>query len=354
MIKRKFLKVLIATICIATLLLPHASVVLAEALTNEKDNKVNKVNLMSLKFHEGGPESSESLSEEGEDKYDRKQYQYIFGGDGKTDILKIVREDDKNAAGSYLYSDAFYCLDGNNSFPTINAEGVIGSIEYTRTVEDFFAGKPTTFNMSDEHYNALCWLLDNLYLRKQMSSAAQRQVLKDALLNRAFDNVIHSGYEDAATLDDIKAEITDDDIEVIQQWAIWYFTNHGESTIQGIPFVQTNTDGSLKLPIIDKKEAISQVTDSVSSSKHEWLTVLYQYLVNEALKHKNEEFKPAGAATYPTIASRDIACEREGNSYKVGPFKVTAPSKELSSSDYQITLTDGKSEIPSTKYTIKD
>lgn len=354
MIKRKFLKVLIATICIATLLLPHASVVLAETLTNEKDNKVNKVNLMSLKFHEGGPESSESLSEEGEDKYDRKQYQYIFGGDGKTDILKIVREDDKNAAGSYLYSDAFYCLDGNNSFPTINAEGVIGSIEYTRTVEDFFAGKPTTFNMSDEHYNALCWLLDNLYLRKQMSSAAQRQVLKDALLNRAFDNVIHSGYEDAATLDDIKAEITDDDIEVIQQWAIWYFTNHGESTIQGIPFVQTNTDGSLKLPIIDKKEAISQVTDSVNSSKHEWLTVLYQYLVNEALKHKNEEFKPAGSATYPTIASRDITCERDGNSYKVGPFKVTAPSKELSSSDYQITLTDGKSEIPSTKYTIKD
>ena len=62
MIKRKFLKVLIATICIATLLLPHASVVLAEALTNEKNNKVNKVNLMSLKFHEGGPESSESLS----------------------------------------------------------------------------------------------------------------------------------------------------------------------------------------------------------------------------------------------------------------------------------------------------
>ncbi len=345
---------LIATICIATLIIPHASVVLAEALTNEKDNNVNKVNLMSLKFHEGGPESSESLSEDGEDKYDRRQYQYIFGGDGKTDILKIVREDDKSSAGAYLYSDAFYCLDGNNSFPTINDQGVIGSIEYTRTIEDFFAGKPTTFNMSDEHYNALCWLLDNLYLRKQMNSAAQRQVLKDALLNRAFDNVIHSGYEDAATLDDIKAEITDDDIEVIQQWAIWYFTNNGENTIQGVPFVQTNADGSLKLPTIDKKEAISQVTDSVNTEKHEWLTVLYQYLVNEALKHKNEEFKPAGSATYPTISSRDITCEREGDFYKVGPFRVTAPSGGLSSSDYQITLTDGNSEISTSKYTIKD
>ncbi len=352
MVKKKFLKVVTAIACIATLMMPHTSVVLAAALTNEKDSTVNKTNLVSLEFHEGGPESTESLAEEVEDKYDKKQYEYIFGGDGGTPILKVVRSDDKDGGtGGYLYSDAFYCLDGNNSFPTIDASGTIDSIEYTRTIPDFFAEKPATFSMSDENYNSLCWLLDNMYLRKQMT-VAQRKEQKETLLKNAFDSVIHSEYEDAATLDDVKAEITDDDIEVIQQWAIWYFTNNGEKTLQNIDFVQKDASGKLKLPVIDRK-GITGSTDSISSAKHDWLTVLYQYFVNTAIAHKNEVFK-ASSAKYPTIANKSVTCEVDGSNYKVGPFKVTAPSSDLSSSDYAITLTDGKGEIPSTKYVIKD
>ena len=78
MIKEKFFKVLTATTCIATLIMPHTSVVLAEALTNKTPNDINTVKLISSEYHEGGAESSESLSDEGNDKYDIKQYKYTF------------------------------------------------------------------------------------------------------------------------------------------------------------------------------------------------------------------------------------------------------------------------------------
>ena len=344
MLKSKFLKAVTAAICIVTLILPNTSVVLAAALTNENPNETNKVKLISSAFHEGGKESTESLSDELNENYDAHQYKYTFGGTGKTDILKVLREDDKNSSGAYQFSDAFYCLDGNNSFPSLN-----GSIEYTRTIVDFFAENPGTLNLSDSNYNSLCWLLNNMYLRKQMT-ATQRAAQKDTIIKNAFADLINSEYEDAPTVDEIKSIITDDDIEVVQQWAIWYFTNNGENTLQGIPFTNSNKT----LPTIDITD-ITGNTDSMPNTpgnmRYDWATILYQYFVNSAISNKSVV---TTSSKYPTIANKDITCEIDGENYKVGPFKVTAPSSDLSASDYQITLTDGTSELLSTAYTIKD
>lgn len=347
MIKEKILKIATAATCIATLIMPHTSVVLAAALTNKTPNEINTVRLISSEYHEGGEESSQSLPNELLDHYDMQSYKYTFGGANTgTHILKVLREDDKTSSGTFAFSDAFYCLNGNKSFPTIN-----GAIEYNRTVADFFEENPSTLNLSQENYNSLCWLLDNLYLRKQMT-AQQRAVLKDSLIKNAFQNLLNSEYEDRPTVDEIKSVLTDDDIEVIQQWAIWYFTNYGEKTLQDVPF--TNADKTL--PTIDLTN-IQLNTDSMpnvpGNPRYEYCTMLYQYLVNEALAHKTEEFTK-GTATYPTIASKNATYTVEGDNYKVGPFKITAPSSNLSSSDYQITLTNGTSELLSTAYTIKD
>ena len=59
MLKEKFLKVVTASACIASLILPHTSIVLAAALTNEKNNEVNTIKLISSAYHEGGDESSQ-------------------------------------------------------------------------------------------------------------------------------------------------------------------------------------------------------------------------------------------------------------------------------------------------------
>ena len=44
MLKSKFFKVIMAMACIVTLIMPHTSIVLAAALTNENPNDVNTVN----------------------------------------------------------------------------------------------------------------------------------------------------------------------------------------------------------------------------------------------------------------------------------------------------------------------
>lgn len=333
MIKEKFLKVVTASVCIATLILPHTSVVLAAALTNEKNNSVNKVKLISSEYHEGGPESSESLSDEGIDKYDRQQYKYTFGG--ATDILKVLREDDKNEAGSFLYSDAFYCLDGNNSFPSID-----GSIEYNRVIEDFFAENPSTLGLSGANYNSLCWLLNNMYLRKQMT-AEQRAAQKDAIIESAFADLLNATYEDRTTVDDIKAVVTDDDIEVVQQWAIWYFTNYGEETIQHVPF----TNDGKKLPTIDLTN-ITGKKDSMNDVRRDWLNILYKYFVNEALENKSTELTTS--TSHPSIKGTNATIAEDGDNYKVGPFTVTVPTG--CSDEYQVKVTNGTSEI--TNYTV--
>ncbi len=345
MLKEKILKVVTASACIATLILPHTSVVLAAALTNEKDNNVNTVKLISSEFHEGGPESSASLSDAGNRKYDRQQYKYTFGGSTGTDILKIVREDDKNSAGIFEFSDAFYCLNGEKSFPSIN-----GAIEYNRTIPDFFAENPSTLGLSNENYNSLCWLLDNMYLRKQMTPE-QRAAQKNAILENAFADLLNANYEDKTTVDDLKAVITDDDIEVMQQWAIWYFANPNKQTLQGVKVEK-------ELPVIDLTKiditaGSGFLTDSMVDTRYNWLNTLYQYFINTALANKDKEFATTNSK-YPSIANRDVTYTVEGSNYKIGPFKITAPSSDLSSSDYQITLTNGTSELLSTAYTIKD
>jgi len=214
MLKKKFFKFVTTLACIVALIFPHTSVVLAVALTNEVPNDVNEVELKSIEYHQNG-------------------CKYIFGGDRGTPVLKILKLDN----GEYVYEDAFYCLDGNAYFPGIDEHGnVIDSITYKRTIANLFQANPTTLNLSDKNYNALCWLLSKLYLKNQMDENQ-----KDELLEKAFADILNdTTYEDRTTLDDIKARIKDDDIDVIQQWAIWYFTNNGEKTLQDIPF--TNDD----------------------------------------------------------------------------------------------------------------
>lgn len=338
-------------ICVVALIFPHTSIVLAAALTNETPNNINSVNLTSVKYREGGEESSDSLSDEGEEKYDRKSYEYIFSKDGKsTTIQKIIREDDKNEDDEYLFSDAFYCLDGTKSFPTIN-----GFIKYNRTVEDFLKDNPTTLGLNANDYNSLCWLINSMYLAKQMT-ASQRKEQKDALIKNAFKGVLENNeVEDETTVDDIKAIITDDDIEVIQQWAIWYFTNNGANTTQGVPFTNTNNT----LPNIDLRklqitsEGNEEQADSMDPKRKAWLEILYQYFVKEAKNNANKEFENS-SIVYPEIQNKNLAkFDTEGENYKIGPFKISAPSNNLTSNDYTIKLTDeANNEI--SNYTVKD
>ena len=101
-----------------------------------------------------------------------------------------------------------------------------------------------------------------LYLKNQNS--------KDGLLEDALNSVLNGGIG-SPTLDNIKDTITDDDIDVIQQWAIWYFTNYGEETLQHVKFTKEDKT----LPIIDTK-TVSTTANNMDDTKYDYCKYLYK------------------------------------------------------------------------------
>lgn len=334
MIKEKILKIVTAGACIATLIMPHTSVVLASVLTNSSDvsGRVDTVELKAIPYHESGY------------AYQAKQ----AGKDLGTEILKILQKDGIN----YDYANEFYCIDVNNSFPMLDGY----SYNYKRAIEDFFAGNPsnqfpanegnhTYFHPTDEEYNSLCWLLKNMYLRKQMSEEARTEQL-NSLLSNACADLLNAGFEEIGSVDDIKALINEDDIEIVQQWAIWYFTNNGEATLQDIDIVQRDSNGNITLPMLDVTR-LSTEYDNMNPEKYKILNYLYRYFIKTA----EENSTLATNESYPSIVQTNPTSVVDGSDYKIGPFKISA-SSDVKTSSYSVKLMSGNNEI--TNYTIKD
>ena len=332
MLKNKFIKIVTALACIVTLILPHTSVVLAAALTNEDPNEVNEVTLKDIRYHENGTAIAAVDT----------------AADATTYVLKIYdKNDEGNEDG---YQNAFYCLDVTKSFPSgLNGTDTSG-ITYTRTTPDFFSSNTTV--LTDAKYYSLSWLLKNMYLYKQMSSSD-----KTALFNKAFSNMMEEGnseYDDTVTVSDIINLVDDDAIEVVQQWAIWYFTNRDDNTIQGIPILNTDTTTSkATLPLMKQQTVEESSLDNMNTTKLKWMNVLYQYFVTEAEKHTTSEEE-----THPSLTGSNAKIVEDGDNYKAGPFKITVPTgntdtialtiTNASNSDVTNYTTDGNSskDIP--------
>ena len=314
MLKRRFLKTVIAFLCIVTILMPYTTNVFG-AMTQEQ----TKAKLTVLMVREGGDESSGTLPNAYVEHYDETPYKYTIAD---TTVFKIVEE------GDSAYSDALYCLDGERSFPGIlNNEQV--AIEY-RNVADLTNDMNeivASLDVSEKEYNALIWLVNNMFLRKQ----APEQ--KDEYLTKAFKGLIADG----TSLDEIKATLTDDDIEVIQQWAIWNFTNSETEKYTKFSGV------SLLDPLSGKSGTYASLVGD--ATRQVYANDLYNYLVAAALAGKTEKL------SYPKISNNILTSVVDGEYYKVGPFKVS--KGEVPEEQYKLRLLDKDgNEIDRSKYEI--
>ena len=317
--KTKLLKCFISVFCIMALILPFMSNVILAVVTQEDET----VTLQTSKKHEGGEEQTQTVLDQYETIYDQTQYAYRIKD---INILKMHDSTDTS------FSDAFYCLDATKYFP-----GEM-TIDYTNrgSLYDTSNSYVKDLNLTEEKYKGLVWLTKNMYLRKQEAH------YKDNLLSKAFAEKIASDEENnvvpPTTLDLVKAYLTDDDIEVIQQWAMWYYTN-GESnnTYQSLGSISVSLDGqnygSFR-DIIDK-----------DSPRQEYAEILYNYLITGYQEAPEEE-------TYPSII-KDKTPEVQfvDGRYKIGPFKIASGTTKET---YTIKLIDEAGrEIDASKYQIK-
>lgn len=308
MLKKRIPKIVIAFTCIIAILMQYTGTLLAATMSYK--DKTAKLRLSI--FHEGGEESSGTLNELQQNIYDENPYLYFVGD---TRVYKITEKDN-------LFADALYCLDASKAFP---AEG---SITY-KNVGNLSENSP--YNS-----NSLKWLMESFYLRKIEPE------LKDAFLEKAFKD---SDYE----LDVVKAVLTDDDIDVIQQYAIWHFTNSGDSKYSELGAIRViSATEALPGTTIDKTNSKSfrDIEATKYQDREDMARYLYNYLINSAESGSTE------TTIYPTLKNKTTGkTVIENGFYKAGPFEVTSGNvdceiklvdqngKEVT--DYNILLTDG-------------
>ena len=326
---KKIGKVLLVWLCIVTLLLPFGAEVLAAvALTSETES----TQLETIAYRQGGPESSGTITS---GDYDENSYSYTIGG---TNVLKIVQAND------FDYTDMLYCVNAMGSFPT---RGDTSSPSFTyNNVGDFTDVNDTDVKewydkvgMNENTYNALVYLLNNIYLMKQ-NTEYKTTFIQNAFAELLAEESAEQGYDPPLTVENIMTILTDDDIDVIQQWAIWYFTNGSNSanSYYNAKFAALQAI-SVNYIAVDNGVPSEQEADlvDISSARNRYAATLYDYLVSSAEEAVADGYTAGSSYTYPTIdTSKAVTSTVDGSYYKVGPFKVN--SGTFTPSDYSLSL----------------
>ena len=222
-------------------------------------------------------------------------YQMFLGGETRIPVLKIVDKTSETPD----YSNAIYCLKAGQGFGSTNGNGGMEDVTYD-TYYDMVVDRAKIKDIlkitSDSDYNSILWLLDNIYLPKQYETDSEKGIARYTLLGNAFKDLILSPSSNLYHKQMSDLQITDDDIEVVQQWALWHFTNKGESNFSGnsLPEIYVSTSGELasydalsgKGPDLADTEEWAESTLE-GEVRVEEATALYKYLIEEAEKNNN-------------------------------------------------------------------
>ena len=229
----------------------------------------------------------------------------------------------ENNESGLSFANSYYCLRGGLGFgskdeageivDTVGEYNFLANLSDSETVKDYYKNT-IGYNISDENYNAICWIADNMYL--PMSE------FKDALKSELLKN---------AGITESESQLTDDDIEVVQQIALWYFSNF-----------DTNGDDnsfSLKKPDIDmldyetlayavlkiNGENLDNQDGALNKTRALQINQLYRYFRNgaEANNEKNvllEEVVPEELELENLTPT--IKIDSNLDSHIIGPFKI--------------------------------
>ena len=302
----------------------------------------------------------------GDNNIDDEEYTFARHKDGqefKYSIVKIFDYNKRELETPYKkFEDSFYCIRGGKGFGSVefgdnssanstkytvienmksNANEVIAkykelyNINLDRTENITFNEK--TYN-NVNIYNAMLWIADNAYLPVN-TDKYNAQEYKTELLTKIGIAKVNQGM------------ITDDDLEVIQQLAFWYFANYDENG--------KNESVSTTNPTPVNWLAINESNDVFGTRRANYLNRIYQYFIEGALKEGSDSTSTIRETTNSDSVNiefdKNIKFEVEDKSstgtkpnpyenyYLIGPFKIT--TNDARYNDFELALKDGKGNI---------
>ena len=287
------------------------------------------------------------------------QWNITTTDEGKT-VWKIAEVDSSNLRN---YSNLYYCLNATVGFGITEgnmAEGA--SDEYS----DRFDMKDSTDKTSitnyasgnlGTNYNKILWILDHSYIpghssqedrNKLLESASEyllqannNRFIQDSKINYINKNMVDNNIKDA--------NLTDGDIEIVQQMAIWYYTNSNDETYHltsgELPTMYINGENirgkGTYYNITGEDYNINMVyAGNVRELK---MNTLFKYFISEAEKNYNSSNNIDSTFT---LSKTEANVTESGNYYVAGPFELSKSdisvtgltvklnNTELSSSDY--------------------
>ena len=250
-------------------------------------------------------------------------------------IWKIV---ETNSSGtSANYDNTIYCLKGGPGF----GSGEFGSgsptvREYTRYFDMKDSDSiPSTYqnalpDVNSNTYKALLWLLENVYVApKSTASSTERQEAaeyRELLLEQAG---ISGGY------------LTDDDIDAVQQLAVWHFTNDDA--------YDAGNEGNFELwinAVANQDSNYNPLSDETGEGgeygwdRAEEAQILYKYLIDEATANA-PTYTPKVSTKPYELANLKQTVKTQGSNYVIGPFKINKISDSNATIEAKFTNKSG-------------
>ena len=266
-------------------------------------------------------------------------------------IWKIVETDSRGATKNF--DNTIYCIKGGPGF---------GSQDYTEE-EKYYSEK---FNMKDpdsitspyreslpdpdsSSYKSLLWVLEHAYIAPKENATKEEEEQAEEYKNLLLEKVKAYDEEKYGTLEDVDNQIylEDDDIDVVQQLAIWHFTNTGDSYDVDVKssgmrtfelFVSTVEDSTGGSSFIQLDSSFNDDEITQEKIRAASAIALYRYLVGNA--EEATEIVTETSAPYK-LADTTFNVEEKENNYIIGPFRIDTVSETESTLNWKIETADG-------------
>lgn len=253
---------------------------------------------------------------------------YTVERDATQTVFKIGEQD---AEKKLSFNEAYYCLRSGLGFGSTN-EIVQQGVNYEKLAD--LSNKTAVMSyfedvigheLTEASYNAICWLADNMYLPKsEHAEDLKAQLLKDANEYAKGNGLLNLGESMLVE----ESLLTDDDIEVVQQMALWYFTNYDENG-GGNSLSLDDTVNLANLLKINDQSADNDTTVLYNKYRAKQIHLLYKYLVNTAKTGTTEKVveKIELDKTLQYTIQEKVLPNPSLNVYVVGPFKINETQK---------------------------
>ena len=194
------------------------------------------------------------------------------------------------------------------------------------------------------NYNAVLWILDNMFV--PTDDTQKNKQFKKQLFEEAYADAIEYSNFNIDSLN-----ITNSDIQVVQQWALWYFTNSGDSKyhVTALPTVKVkNSAGNIK--------TINELNQDGRKQKH--LNTLYVYFIENAMRNASKYGYSGDRKVKSNYTTKAYLCAVDGkyktqqpivkiireipfaNKYDVVVRKYDSTTKQLINSTMQMSIED--------------